>query len=580
MRFILSFIKRQRLRFFLILLCSLAWPVEAVVWPFLLRLVVNIFTEFDTMRAEAWSALQQPIFLGLGLIALVEFSFRTKGHLLAKALPRLEAEMRMAMFDHVQHHSPKYFNEHLAGSLSTKINDVTTQIPLLLQQIFGLYLTALLLCFFSLTIFFWIHWLFALILGVWLVLHFALCFFFAQKCDTLENTHSKLRSALTGKIVDSLTNNFAVNIFYRFPEELETLAKFQQKETAASYQSKIYVERLLIALSSVFFPGLLSIISFILYFWLQGTLSTGEVVQLFNTTWATLGIVWLAGPAIPQLFQILGTIRQGLAIMDDPQDILDLPNAQPLQVTSGSITFENVSFHYGTRELFRNKNISIRGGERVGLVGYSGAGKSTFVNLILRFYRPEEGRILIDGQDIAHVTLRSLREKIALIPQDPILFHRSLKENIGFGKRHATDREIEEAAKQAHCDEFIQKIPQGYEAMVGERGTKLSGGERQRIVIARALLPEAPILILDEATSALDSVTEKYIQATLEACMHQRTLLVVAHRLSTLAQLDRILVFDQGKIIEDGSHAQLLQKGGHYAHMWKLQAGGFMPSDV
>ncbi len=221
----------------------------------------------------------------------------------------------------------------------------------------------------------------------------------------------------------------------------------------------------------------------------------------------------------------------------------------------------------------------IKGGEKVGLVGYSGAGKSTFVNLILRFYPIEKGRILIDGQDIAHITLDSLRKQVALIPQDPLLFHRSLEENIQYGNIQASKEEIIQAAKLAHCDEFIKKCPKGYASLVGERGTKLSGGERQRIAIARAILAASPILILDEATSSLDSVTENYIQESLERLMQNRTTIVIAHRLSTLAKMDRILVFDQGKVVEEGSHTELMAKQGHYAHLWQMQAGGFLPDD-
>ena len=213
----------------------------------------------------------------------------------------------------------------------------------------------------------------------------------------------------------------------------------------------------------------------------------------------------------------------------------------------------------------------------MGLVGYSGAGKSTFVNLILRFFSLEKGRILIDGQDIASSTLESLRSNITLIPQDPILFHRSLEDNIRYGRIEAAQEEIITAAKLAHCDEFIKKCSHGYDSLVGERGTKLSGGEKQRVAIARAMLVQAPILILDEATSALDSVTENYIQESLEQLMTHRTTIVVAHRLSTLSKMDRILVFDQGKIIEQGSHQELMDKKGHYAHMWHMQAGGFLP---
>lgn len=246
-------------------------------------------------------------------------------------------------------------------------------------------------------------------------------------------------------------------------------------------------------------------------------------------------------------------------------------------VKQGEIIFENVSFQYGEKKLFNNKDVHIKGGEKVGLVGYSGAGKSTFVNLILRFYPLGKGRILIDGQDIAHVTLDSLHQQVALIPQDPLLFHRSLEENILYGNIKASKEEVIQAAKMAHCDEFIRKCPNGYASLVGERGTKLSGGERQRIAIARAMLAACPILILDEATSSLDSVTEKYIQESLERLMQNRTTLVIAHRLSTLAKMDRILVFEQGQVVEEGSHSELIAKKGHYAYMWEMQAGGFLP---
>jgi len=219
----------------------------------------------------------------------------------------------------------------------------------------------------------------------------------------------------------------------------------------------------------------------------------------------------------------------------------------------------------------------IRGGEKVGLVGYTGAGKSTFINLILRFFPVQKGAIRIDGQNIANAKLESLRRHIALIPQDPVLFHRTLKENIAYGRLEANEAEIFEAARLAHCDEFIRRLPNGYETVVGERGAKLSGGERQRIAIARAILANAPILILDEATSSLDSVTERYIQDSLSRIMEGRTTIAIAHRLSTLARMDRILVFDYGKIVEEGTHDELLRLEGRYAKMWRMQAGGFLP---
>jgi ATP-binding cassette subfamily B protein len=295
--------------------------------------------------------------------------------------------------------------------------------------------------------------------------------------------------------------------------------------------------------------------------------------------WNIAGVMWATGGALPFFFQSLGLAKQAYSVISDPQDLNDVKEARELKVRSGEIVFERVSFQYGEKKLFENKSVRMGGGEKVGLVGFTGAGKSTFVNLILRFFPLQQGKISIDGQNIADVSLQSLRKQIALIPQDPVLFHRSLRENISYGKPEATEEEIVAAAKLAHCHEFVLRIPSGYDAKVGERGTKLSGGEKQRIAIARAFLVDAPILILDEATSSLDSVTEKYIQDSLEKLMVGRTVIVIAHRLSTPARMDRLLVFDQGKIVEEGSHAVLLEKRGLYAQMWNMQVGGFLPKD-
>ncbi len=252
-----------------------------------------------------------------------------------------------------------------------------------------------------------------------------------------------------------------------------------------------------------------------------------------------------------------------------------------IKVTKGKIQFQKVHFQYeNAARLFSDKSVTIQPGQKVGLVGYSGSGKTTFVNLILRLYDIQSGHILIDGQNIATVTQESLRKEIALIPQDPTLFHRSLMENIRYGQPEATDEDVMVAAQKAHAHEFIMNLPDGYHTLVGERGIRLSGGQRQRVAIARAILKNAPILILDEATSALDSITEAQIQESLAILMGGRTTLVIAHRLSTLLNMDRLLIFDQGKVIEDGTHKSLIEKKGLYQSLWKAQVGGFLPDTV
>jgi ATP-binding cassette subfamily B protein len=261
-------------------------------------------------------------------------------------------------------------------------------------------------------------------------------------------------------------------------------------------------------------------------------------------------------------------------------DIQDRRHARELVVSKGEIIFEDVQFSYqGSDPLFQNKSVKIESGQKVGLVGYSGSGKSTFVNLILRLFDVTSGQITVDGQDIRHVTQDSLRANIGMIPQDPSLFHRTLGENIRYGKTNATDEEIVEASKKAHAHAFISALAQGYDSLVGERGVKLSGGQRQRIAIARAILKNAPLLILDEATSQLDSVTESDIQDSLWQLMQGKTTIVIAHRLSTLLHMDRILVFDESKIVEDGTHQALLTQRGLYATLWNAQVGGFLPEN-
>ena len=316
----------------------------------------------------------------------------------------------------------------------------------------------------------------------------------------------------------------------------------------------------------------------LLHMYSRGLVSIGDFTFVISLSISILWNLWFLASQFVSFSEQIGLCRQALSIITHPHDIVDAMEAKPLMMTKGQIQFHQVSFHYaeGTK-LFRNKNILIEGGQKVGLVGFTGSGKSTFVNLILRLFEVESGEITIDGQNVNQVTQQSLREQIALIPQDISLFHRSLFENIHFGNPQANEDDVIAAAKQAHCDEFIRLLPQGYQSLVGERGVKLSGGQRQRIAIARAMLKNAPILILDEATSSLDSITEKYIQDALDLLMQNKTTIVIAHRLSTLSKMDRILVFDNGEIIEDGTHTTLVAKNGHYAKMWHMQAGGFLP---
>jgi ATP-binding cassette, subfamily B, bacterial len=576
--FVWQFIRRQKWTFSSILVQDCINCLDSLLWPFILRWVIDIFTQNEVNRALAWDSLQAPIIVSICLIVFIEINSRSMGFLMAKAIPRLQADIRMAMFDHIQEHSPHYFNERFAGSLANKITDMTTSVESILQQLFWPIVSSMATSILGAVFLWFVHPILAGILILWVMIHLSICLLFSKTCDLYEHRHGESRSTLLGKIVDSLTNYFAVNLFYRFKYEKNALLPFQKEEEKTNVSARRYVEKMR-SVTSFFYATIcfLGINGLVIYLWIHHQITTGEVAQVFGTMWNIAAIMWAVGGALPVFFQAFGIAKQAYSVMLDPQDMGDKPDAKELKIKKGEIVFDNVSFHYGEKKLFSNKHAHILGGEKVGLVGFTGAGKSTFISLILRFFPLQSGRILIDGQEIADVTLESLRRQIALIPQDPILFHRTLWENISYGKPDATIEQILQAARLAHCDEFIRNIPNGYDAKVGERGTKLSGGEKQRIAIARAILAEAPILILDEATSALDSLTEKYIQDSLETLMQNRTTIVIAHRLSTLSRMDRILVFEKGRIVEEGPHADLLIKDGLYAKMWKMQVGGFLP---
>lgn len=577
--FIWRLVCRQRWRFFfLFLVDSVTWPLDTLLWPYILHGVVDLFTAHDQARAAVWEGLLPFIMGAVTLAVCVEVASRWMGFTSAKAVPRLQADIRLAMFDPIQRHSPRYFNDRFAGGLANQITEMATHIEAILSRLFWPLVPSLGACILGCFFLGNVHPLFAWLLVGWTLVHFGLSIAFSRFVGVYEHRHSQTRSTLLGHIVDSLTNNFAVNLFYRFKEERARIALSQNKEEEAHRRARVYVEKMRSWLSLAYVLAVIfGIFGSVIRLWIAEQITTGQVVQVFASLWSFAMMLWAASVELPALFQSLGIARQAYTTLQEPEDLGDVPGAAPLILSQGDIVFDNVSFHYGEKKLFCNRHVAIRGGERIGLVGYSGAGKSTFVNLILRLFPLEGGRILIDGQEIACVTLASLRQQIALIPQDPVLFHRTLWDNIAYGRPQASKEEIYEAARLAHCHEFISKLPGGYASLVGERGTKLSGGEKQRIAIARAILANTPILILDEATSSLDSLTEQYIQESLANLMQGKTTLVVAHRLSTLSKMDRLLVFNEGEIVEDGTHEQLLAAGGLYARMWQMQVGGFLP---
>ena len=405
---------------------------------------------------------------------------------------------------------------------------------------------------------------------------------FIPRLGKVAEEQADARSVMTGRIVDAYTNIQTVKLFSHAQREAR-----HAREGMTEFMTTVYRQMRLVTLVNVslyLLNGMLlaSVTGLALWLWLQASIGVGAVavaVGLVLRLWSmSQWIMW----EISALFENIGTVQDGVQTIARPQTVTDHEDAKALVVSQGEIRFDQVSFHYGKGSgVLEDLNLHIRPGERIGLVGRSGAGKSTLVNLLLRFHDVERGRILIDGQDIAEVSQDSLRRHIGMVTQDTSLLHRSVRDNILYGRPDATEEMMLEAARSAHADGFIPGLSdargrRGYDAHVGERGVKLSGGQRQRIAIARVMLKDAPILILDEATSALDSAVEAAIQENLNLLMRGKTVIAIAHRLSTIAEMDRLIVMDQGRIVEDGSHAELISRGGLYAQLWARQSGGFL----
>jgi ATP-binding cassette subfamily B protein len=577
--FLWHFVRLQPWGFLGYMLMSLAWGLDTTLWPIFFQHLIDAINGYKGRPQDVFHAFAPLLWLGFGLVILSQIMFRTMGYIGARILPRCDYAIHTMMFEYTQAHSYRYFSDHFAGSLANKITDMSRAGVDALNAVVTVFPPVLLALCIALTMMALLQPFFAVILGLWFASHITISWITARRTSHFSRAHSESRSVLSGTVIDSLSNFMNVSMFARKAFEREYVGGYRAKERDAHrgllrYMAKV---RLVIGVNTVF--GNVAMAWFILHEWQKGAISVGDVMFLMMTSWNVMAMAWHTGmQLLPNLYRDLGTCQQAMSILVVPHEVVDAADATPLLPTRGSIAFENVSFRYRKgNAVFSGKTLHIEGGQKVGLVGFSGSGKTTFVNLILRFFDLDGGVIRIDGQDITQVTQDSLHAAIAMIPQDTSLFHRSLMDNIRYGRLDATDEEVMEASRRAHCHEFIARLEEGYGSLVGERGIKLSGGQRQRIAVARAILKNAPILILDEATSSLDSVTEAYIKESIAQLMRGRTTIVIAHRLSTLADMDRILVFKEGRVVEDGTHRALLAAGGHYAKLWNMQAGGFLP---
>ena len=567
----------------LFVIAVIAGTVEASLY-LVMRWFIDMLGTAD--RATVLSDHATGIALALALVAVVRPISIWAHEALSNQLvvPQTTNLVRWRAHLYTLGHSLSYFQGDFAGRLSNRIVQVGPAVRELAVVFIDTLLYVAIYAVTAVGLFGSISPWLALPVVAWIAAYAGLTAWFVPRARSRSHATAETRSALIGRVVDSYTNILTVKLFARDREERAAVRDAVRTNTD-TYLHQFRLVTLTTSLLGLLNSALLvATAGACLLLWRNGELSTGEASAGLALVLRLIAMSGWVMQTVRGVFENVGVIQESMQTISRPHGLVDAPGARDLAVTGGEIRFEQIGFHYGRGDasIIEDFSLTIRAGERVGLVGVSGAGKSTLASLLLRLYDVEGGRILIDGQDIAGVTQSSLREAVAMVSQDTSLLHRSIRDNIAYGRPSATDAEVEQAARLAHADRFIadlmdHKGRRGYDAHVGERGVKLSGGQRQRIAIARVILKDAPILILDEATSALDSQVEAAIQESLDTLMAGKTVLAIAHRLSTIAAMDRLVVIEAGRIVEEGTHAQLVARGGVYAGLWARQSGGFLP---
>ncbi|MFA6423950.1 MAG: ABC transporter ATP-binding protein [Candidatus Magasanikbacteria bacterium] len=571
------FLMNYKVTFFLVLFGILISSAGSTIAPLYLKRFIDLLAEKGDI-----ASISKQLFLVLFIILFIRFvqfigyRFVTFGGSYFQS--KTMADLYNYAFANLHLRSFSYFNNNFVGSLVKRVGRFVRSFEMISDRIIFNISGMIIEISIIVGVLFYRNFYLGLALLVWILIYSLVNYIFIRYKLKFDVARSEADSAVSGLLADTITNNANVKLFTGYQTEKKSFFETVNKFTNLQYFSwklSSYFDTAQGFLSLILEVGLMYIG---ILLWQKGLFSVGDFMMIQAYVISVILNIWNFGRIINHVYSDLSEASEMTEMLLTPLEIIDIPKAKDLLITSGEIRFEEVSFNYHkTREVLNNFELTIKPGERVALIGPSGAGKSTIIKLLLRMHDVTSGKILIDNQNIAKVKQESLWSNISLVPQDPILFHRSLRENIRYGKFDATDDEIFAAAKAAHCDKFISQLPKGYDTFVGERGLKLSGGERQRVAIARAILKNAPILLLDEATSSLDSESEHLIQDALEKLMKDKTVVVVAHRLSTIMSADRIVVLDKGKISEIGNHEKLSKKkGGLYKKLWDLQAGGFI----
>ena len=579
------FIRQTRSLYAAMFVTGLAVALIDTAIPVFIGRLVGLMQTSDRQAAFA-SAL--PGLVGMALLVLIGRPVALLADSLIRnnaVVPSVTSLIRWQSHWHVVRQSWPFFQNDFAGRIANRVMQTSNAVRECVVSsiravwyiaIYGI--SALLLMAYA-------DWRLAVPTALWVTGYVLFLAYYVPRMRDLAKTSSEVRSLVMGRVVDSYTNILTVKLFARARDEDAYVREVIDQHTGAIAAHMRLITRFMGTLAVMNALLLVATAAIGIVLWSQGSIGPGIVATALPLAWQIANVSGWVSWEVTGIFENIGIVQEGMETIAVPHALVDKPNARELEVAHGEIRLENLTFTYGRadgRRVLDDLDLVIRPGERVGLVGRSGAGKSTLVNLLLRFHEVEQGSIRIDGHDIGHATQESLRAAIGMVTQDTSLLHRSIAANIAYGRPGSTAAEIEAAARQAQAHDFIMDLVDwkertGYDAHVGERGVKLSGGQRQRIALARVILKDAPILVLDEATSALDSEVELAIQEQLAALMQKKTVIAIAHRLSTIARMDRLVVLEQGRIVEQGTHDELLRLGGHYALLWKHQSGGFLP---
>ncbi len=576
--FFIYFLRPHYFLAVMLLVVGVLYGVLSTSSNYAIKFIVDAISEIE-VRDQAFEYMLMPILLFLVCKIAEVSNYRLAEIVRLKLYPKLRKDIHNYCMNRLNNQSYKFYQDNFSGKIASYVWELTSRYINLVDKADEYFhtLTKLLLTAFFLYL---AKPIFALIIVVWALIVIFLSFLYTKKLIYLSEEFAESKARLSGLLMDNLSN--IINVFSYSNKKKELKIYNQQIDNTIAKDKALRWKIILMhSLQDIAFVIMTALIFLLLiYYYRNSIISSGDFIMVLTLVMSISPNIWWLANNFTSLLEDIGNSSQAIKNINRPIEIKDQKNAKNIRISKGEIEFKDVTFRFNeNKSIFENKNIIIKAGEKIGLVGHTGSGKSTFINLILRFYDPDSGKVIIDKQNIREVKQDSLRKQIALIPQDTTLFHRTIFENINYGDTSSSQRQVLEASKKAHCHEFVTQLPEGYETMVGDRGVKLSGGQKQRIAIARAFLKKAKIIIFDEATSALDSITEKKVQESMDELTNNITTIVIAHRLSTLKKMDRILVLEDGHIIQDGSHEKLSRIDGPYKKLWQTQAGGFLPDD-